>query len=224
LSLDPLQRVKASDKLDEKMKKRIVAKMKNVYSAISDIEKLSELKYPQFYVEPVLTVSVSQDNFGGIGVLYARTIPVDTSGRIEIVVQLSGALVIYATKASLKLVLAHEFLHYIELIKDFSSGNISSQFTSSSIFEEHHLDSRRAIDPLKVFPRRKLAKDLARDLHGGFDDEKLNEKCRKLWIEKGLPTAKISMGENQVRISMESVANSQFDPKIVMFLSGISSK
>jgi len=222
--LDPLQRVKASDKLDEKMKKRIVAKMKNVYSAISDIEKLSELKYPQFYVEPVLTVSVSQDNFGGIGVLYARTIPVDTSGRIEIVVQLSGALVIYATKASLKLVLAHEFLHYIELIKDFSSGNISSQFTSSSIFEEHHLDSRRAIDPLKVFPRRKLAKDLARDLHGGFDDEKLNEKCRKLWIEKGLPTAKISMGENQVRISMESVANSQFDPKIVMFLSGISSK
>ncbi|HXQ92879.1 MAG TPA: hypothetical protein VN739_07710 [Nitrososphaerales archaeon] len=222
--MDPLQRVKASDKLDEKMKKRIVAKMKNVYSAISDIEKLSELKYPQFYVEPVLTVSVSQDNFGGIGVLYARTIPVDTSGRIEIVVQLSGALVIYATKASLKLVLAHEFLHYIELIKDFSSGNISSQFTSSSIFEEHHLDSRRAIDPLKVFPRRKLAKDLARDLHGGFDDEKLNEKCRKLWIEKGLPTAKISMGENQVRISMESVANSQFDPKIVMFLSGISSK
>jgi hypothetical protein len=222
--LDSLQRIKTSDKLDEKMKKRIVAKMKNVFSAVSDIEKLSGLMYPQFYVEPVLTISVSQDNFGGIGVLYARTIPVDAGGRIEIVVQISAALLIYSTKASLKLVLAHEFLHYIELIKDFSSGNISSQFTSSSIFEERYLDSRRAIDPMKVFPKRKLAKDLERGLHGGLEDEKLNEKCRKLWIEKGLPTAKISMGENQVRISMESVANSHFDPKVVELLSRIGSK
>jgi len=219
--LDPLLRIKTTDKLDEKMKKRIVVKMKSLNSVISYIEKLSGLSYPRYYVEPVLTVSVSQDNFGGIGVLYARTIPVEAGGRIEIVVQISAALLIYSTVATLKLVLAHEFLHYVELVKDFSSGNVSSQFTSSSIFEERYVDSRRAIDPLKVFPKRKLAKDLARGLHGGFEDEKLNEKCRKLWIEKGLPTAKISMGDNQVRISMESVANSEFDPKVIQLLSRI---
>jgi hypothetical protein len=222
--LDPLVRIKVTDKLDEKMKKRIVGRLKIVRSAISEIENLSGLTYPQTYIEPILTISVSQDNIGGIGVLYARTIPVEANGRIEIVVQLSAPLVVYSTKATLKIVLGHEFLHYLELIKDFSTGNISSQSSSSSIFEESYMDSKRAVDPLKVFPKRKFTKDLAKNLHGGFDDEKLNEKARKFWIEKGLPTAKLSMGENQVKISIEAVANSEFDPKVLELLSRIDSK
>ena len=60
--------------------------MKNIYSEIALVEKLSGLKYPQYYIEPVLTVAESTDNMGGIGVLYARTIPVELNDRVEIIV------------------------------------------------------------------------------------------------------------------------------------------
>src|SRR5579872_2194743 len=195
LQVDPLLLLRASQKIDEKTRNRIVLRSKLLRDAVSEIEKISGVSYPSYYVEPTLTVSVASDNYGGIGILYARTIPVDTAGRVEILVQVSAALLLYSTKSTLTRVLAHEFLHYLELVKKFSRGHLSSELSSNSLFEERFEDGKRVIDARKVFPRRKrLAADLDADFQIGFSDEKLNEKCRKLWIEKGLPTVKIAMG------------------------------
>ncbi len=88
-----------------------------VQEVISEIENMSGISYPVFYIDPVLTVSISPDNNDGIGILYARTIPVETRGNVEIVIQLSAALVLFSTKSTLRLVLAHELLHYLESCK-----------------------------------------------------------------------------------------------------------
>jgi hypothetical protein len=224
MKLDPIRLVSATPKLDDKTKRRIVARMTVVQEVISEIENMSGISYPVFYIDPVLTVSISPDNNDGIGILYARTIPVETRGNVEIVIQLSAALVLFSTKSTLRLVLAHELLHYLELVKRFSSGEISSQLSSTSIFEEQFDDSRRTVDPLRVFPKkRKLAKDLTSNFLSGFSDDKLNEKCRKSWIEKGLPTVKMSMGANQVKISVEALARSSFDPKVLELMSKLES-
>jgi hypothetical protein len=211
--VDPLFKIATSDRLDAKTKRSVGTKLKKLIAGVREVENLSGLRYPPYYVEPVLTVTESGDNVGGLGVLYARTIPVDVSGRVEIVIEITAPLLLFATKTTLRIVLAHEFLHYLELIRNFTNMDMTSQITSSSIYEERYTDSSRAIDPGRVFSSKKLVSDLRKRASAGLDDEKLNEKSKVKWIEKGLPIAKISLGQNQVRVSVESILRSSFDPK-----------
>jgi hypothetical protein len=217
--MDALFKISTSEFLDKRMKVSIGRKLKTVQNLVEEIESMSKIKYPPYYVEPILTVAESGDNVGGLGVLYARTIPVEINGSVQIVVELTAALLVYSTKKTLKLVLAHELLHYVELVRSFSSMELASQVTSGSIYEERYTDSSRAIDPAKVFSSKSLVRDLKKKTSVGLDDEKLNEKCRTRWIEKGLPVKKIPIGLNQVNISVEAIARSTFDPKVVELVS-----
>ena len=222
MSFDALIRVENSTVLNKRIKKSIGNKVKNILEAITQIEQASGFKYPAYYVEPILTIVPSVDNVeGGVGVLYARTIPVEVQGKVIIIVELSAPLVLYATKTSLKVVLAHELLHYVELVRNFSTMNLTSQITTSSIFEEKYTDYARAIDPALVFKEKRFAKSIAKKTSHGFDDPKLNQKCKEKWMEKGLPVRKIALGTNQVSVGVESVLRSDFDPKVKELISRI---
>lgn len=212
--VDALFKIPNSQFLDNRTKKSITSKFKNVETAVKDVEENSGIKYPAHYVEPVLTVTEATDNVGGMGVMYARTIPIETSGTVQIVVELSAPLVLFATKKTLRLVLSHELLHYVELVRNFTRMDVISQITSSSMYEERHTDYSRAVDPSKVFTSKALVRDLRKRTSAGLDDEKLNLKCKEKWIEKGLPVRKIALGQNQVNVSIESIARSNFDPKL----------
>ncbi len=221
-SLDILFKVQNSAFLDKRTKKSIGLKVKNVTEAVNNLELASGLRYPPYYIEPVLTVVPSSGNIvEGLGVLYARTIPIEIDTRVEIVVELSAPLVLYSTKALLRYGLAHELLHYVELVRNFSTMDLSSQITASNMFEERFTDSSRAVEPKLVFTDRKFARNLAKRTSTGLDDPKLNEKCRIKWIEKGLPVAKISMGENQKKVRVDSILRSNFDPKVKEIISKI---
>jgi hypothetical protein len=222
--IDPLGLVSSSQKLSEGMKKKITAKIGSVYEVVTEIETMTRISFPAYYIDPVLLVSIASESSGEIGILYARTIPAEVNGKISILIQLSAPLVLYASKSILRLVMAHEFLHYLELVSQFSTGKLLSELSPSSFFEETYEDATRAIDPAKVFPRKKkLTKDLRTEFQGGFSNEKLNERCRRSWIEKGLPTVKIRMGANQIRISMGALAKSSFDPEAVKLLTRLDS-
>lgn len=196
--------------------------MKNVVEGVQSVEKASGIRYPPYYVEPVLTVVPATGNVpDGLGVLYARTIPVEFEGTVRVVVEISAPLVLFATKATMKLVLAHEFLHYVELVKNFVSMDIVSQITASTIFEERFTDSSRAVDPARVFSSKKLVRDLGRKTSVGLDDPKLNEKCNDKWISKGMPMRRLAMGSNQVSISVQAIGHSKFDPKVIELVSRI---
>ncbi|MHB8567044.1 MAG: hypothetical protein ACYC7D_02500 [Nitrososphaerales archaeon] len=197
-----------------KLKKSIASKMKNVIEGVEATEKSSGLQYPPYYVEPILTLVESRDNVYGLGVLYARTRPVESNGTVRIVVELSAPLLLYGSKSLLKVILAHEMLHYVELVRRFVKMDLVTQITSASIFEEGFEDASRAIDPSKVYKDKKLIALLRKKEKTGFTDEKLNEKCRVKWIEKGLPIAKIPAGRNQASISVESIMRTNFDPKV----------
>jgi hypothetical protein len=218
--MDALFKISSSEVIDKRTKSSVARKLKTVQTLVSEIESMTKFGYPPYYIEPVLTVAETLDNVGGLGVLYARTIPVETSGTVQIVVELTAALLLYATKKTLRLVLAHELLHYVELVRNFTRLEIASEITSESIYEERHTDYSRAVDPSMVFSSKSLVRDLRKRTFAGFDDEKLNEKCRAKWIEKGLPVKKIPIGQNQVRISVEAIARSRFDPKVAQLLSG----
>jgi hypothetical protein len=186
-----------------------------VVPAATAVERASGLRYPPYYVEPILNLVSTQDNVGGVGILYARTLPVQTQGRVVIVVQLSAPFVMYATKTVLKLVLAHEFLHYVDLVGRLSSMSVASEMSSAYVFEERFSDMERLGDALAVFRNdKRLPKQLAKRISAGLEDDKLNQKCKKFWIEKQLPMARLALGLNQVSLQVNAIVNSQFDPKV----------
>ncbi|HKW05766.1 MAG TPA: hypothetical protein VJN71_10740, partial [Nitrososphaerales archaeon] len=176
--MDALFKVEVSRDLDRKAKRSIASKMKVVTEAIEAIETASGLRYPPYYVEVLLTVVPENPASVDLGILYARTIPVETQRRVVIFVQLSAALLLYATKRTIRLVLAHEFLHYIDLIREFSRIDVSSQTASNSVFEEQFIDTSRAFDPGKVFDDKVLVRLLRKKTASGLLDPKLNEKCK----------------------------------------------
>jgi hypothetical protein len=221
-SLDAMFRVEGTNLINSKLKKSLFSKLKNIAEGASVVEKASGFAYPPYYVEPILTVVESYDNTGGLGVLYARTRPVETGGVVIILVELSAPLVLFGTKSFLKLVMAHEMLHYIELVRSFTKMDIASQITSSSIFEESFVDTARTIDPAKIYSDKKLAALLKKRERTGFTDEKLNEKCRVKWIEKGLPTTRIPVGRNQANVSVESIIRTKFDPRLKDFVARLT--
>jgi hypothetical protein len=220
--LDPLYKVENSEVLRKTTKKSIGLKIKNLSEAIAAVEQEAGIKYPAYFVEPFLTVVPSTGNaIEGLGLLYARTIPVLVQNKVQIVVEFAAPLVLYATKRTLRLVVAHELLHYIELVKNFTTMDIASQITSSSVFEERFADSSRAFSPSLVFKNKRFAKALTEKTSAGLEDPKLNEKCRVKWIEKSMPTRRISMGANQVNIPVESIIKTDFDPKVREIISMI---
>ena len=221
--VDPLFKLNVSAGIDKKTKRSVTSKLKNLLAVVEEVERMSGMNYPKYYIEPVLTVAESGDNIGGLGVLYSRTIPIEVGGRVEILVEISAPLLLYATKVTLRLVLAHEFLHYVELIRNFTKMDIVSQITSSSMYEERHTDFSRAIDPSKIFANKRLVSDLRKHTSAGLDDDKLNEKCRTKWIEKGLPIARINLSQNQTRFSVDSILRSTFDPEVRRVISQLSS-
>ncbi|MDG6924152.1 MAG: hypothetical protein JRN67_12785 [Nitrososphaerota archaeon] len=210
-----------TDKLDKRTKKAVEGKLKNLQACVTDVEKLSGLKYPRYYIEPVLAVAESNDNVGGLGVLYARTIPVEVLGRVEILVEVTAPLLLYATKGILRLVLAHEFLHYLELVRNFMKLDVVSNMTSSSLYEERHTDYSRALNPSHVFSNKRLVSNLKKQTSIGLEDEKLNEKCKARWIERGLPMTKVALAMNQSRISISAIMQSQFDPDAMALITKI---
>ncbi|MCL5067133.1 MAG: hypothetical protein M1368_02115 [Thaumarchaeota archaeon] len=220
--VDALFKIPNCGFLDKRTKKSIATKLKKVEAAIKEIESYSGITYPPYFVEPVLTVVEASDNIGGMGVMYARTIPVEANGTVQIVVEVSAPLLLYSTKKTLRLVLGHELLHYVELVRDFTKMDVVSQITASSMYEERYSDYSRAIDPSKVFTNKSLIRDLNKKTSAGLDDEKLNSKCKEKWIEKGLPVRKIPIGQNQVNVSVESIVRSNFDQKLVELVSRLN--
>jgi hypothetical protein len=177
-----------------------------------------------------------------LGLMFARTIPVvkgmygsiydhtcsDGESRLSIVVQVTAPLVAYGLKGTIHAILAHEFLHYIELLARFINMNVISDEVSNSIFESVYADMSRVVEPRIAFRKdRALIRLVARKFQDGLSDHRLEEKCMKDWIEKGLPTVRMSVEENIARIPIEAIASFSIDDglrnKIYEFISASSS-
>ena len=96
-----------------------------VIDGINRIEKASSIKYPISYVEPSIIVT-GNNNSLDVGILYARTIPLLINDSIQVVIQISAPLVAFGLKGTIHAILAHEFLHYLELVMRLSKVELLS--------------------------------------------------------------------------------------------------
>ncbi len=223
--MDPLQKVHEAHKnglLSDKIHSLIVERFPIVVTGIDRIEKASGMNFPLAYVEP--SVVLTSTNSFDYGILFARTIPVVSGDHLEVVIQITAPLVAYGLKGTIHAILAHEFLHYLELIRKVSKMGLVSDEISGNLFEGIYSDTERLFDSRAVFNDKTLLLHITKKFPEGFKDYKLEDKVVKLWIDKKLPAINITLDTNIVKIPANVIANTKIDPQLTSKLDELEQK
>ncbi|MBM2818408.1 MAG: hypothetical protein HW410_90 [Nitrosarchaeum sp.] len=213
--LDPLVRVKEAHikrLISDDVYDLIVRRFTVIVEGIDRIEKASGIRYPTAYVEPSIMISSPNPNSYEFGILFARTIPLLFDDKFHVVIQISAPLVAYGLKGTIHAILAHEFLHFLELIRKISKMDLISDEITGNLFESVYADEMRLFEPKVVFKDRSLLNHITKRFPSGFRDHKLEDKVIKFWIEKNLPKINISLDTNVVKLSAESLSKITLDP------------
>ena len=223
--MDPLVRLK--EQYDEgiipdDIYHLIVKRFSITVEGINRIEKSSGFRYPVAYVEPSLVVSSS--NSYEYGILFARTIPVLFEEKFQVVIQISAPLIAYGLKGTVHAILAHEFLHYLELIRKISKMELLSDEISGNLFENVYSDETRLFEPKAVFKDRTLLNHITKKFPSGFRDYKLEDKVLKFWTKRNLPQSNIALDTNTVKFSAETLSKIKLDPKFILKLQNLEEK
>ena len=216
--MNPLLKVKQAYQdgiLPKKEYSLITKRFPIVISGINRIETASGVNFPIAYVEPSVAVSSSSPNSFEFGLLFARTIPVVAKNTLQVVIQISAPLVAYGLKGTIHAILAHEFLHYLELIRKISKMEILSDEISVNLFENVYADNKRLFEPRAVFNDNTLLSHITKKFPDGFRDYKLEDKVIKYWIEENLPTTKITLDTNTAKLSTDLISKMKLNPKLI---------
>ena len=224
--MNPLQKLSQSLEngvIPESTYELIQKRFHLVSDGIMRIEKASSIKYPTMYVEPSILISGSTNSLD-VGILYARTIPLIVHDSIHVVIQISAPLVAYGLKGTIHAILAHEFLHYLELVTRLSKTELLSDEISSNLFENVYSDNARLLEPRSVFNDNMLISHITKKFPSGFRDYKLEDKVIKFWIEQKLPVSKISLDTNTVKLNAIQLSNIKLDELLLQQLEIIKTK
>ena len=209
LNLDASENI---DTLPRSIVKKIKARVKYVNDGISRIEKASGITYPPYNIRPMILLSESAVELGQRGVIYARVIPEEGPAGLLISVELSAPLVAFGLKGTIQAVLAHEFMHYVELVRKFTTLDILSDETVGTLHETIYSDYERLYEPKWLFQDRGLIRLLNSRFLDGLVDDRLNKNTLKKWVHKDLPSKILPPDANVVRIPIASILRTNFDP------------
>ena len=193
-------------------------------AGIDRIEKASGIQYPVAYVEPSLVISSSDPNSYEFGILFARTIPVMFEEKFQVVIQISAPLIAYGLKGTIHAILAHEFLHFLELLRKISKMELLSDEISGNLFENVYSDEARLFEPRVVFKYRTLLNHITKKFPAGFRDYKLEDKVMKFWADKNLPKTNISLDTNTVKLSVESLSKLKISSSFISKIDQLQAK
>ncbi|MGQ0791562.1 MAG: hypothetical protein ACT4NJ_04970 [Nitrosopumilaceae archaeon] len=223
--MDPLIKVKEAHLkgiLPDDVFDLVMKRFPLVVSGIDRIESASGINYPIAYVDPSLVISSSSSY--DYGILFARTIPLIFENQLQVVIQISAPLVAYGLKGTIHAILAHEFLHYLDLIKKVSKMELLSDEISGNLFENVYADSTRLFEPRVVFNDITLLLHITKKFPAGFKDYKLEDKTVKFWIKKNLPSTNITMDTNIIKLSTEALAKIKLDPILIRKMKELEEK
>jgi hypothetical protein len=223
--LNPLIKIKEAHQngvLPDSVFELISERFPIVISGIDRIEKASGINFPIAYVDPSIILSSSSSH--DYGILFARTIPLIFEEQLQVVIQISAPLVAYGLKGTIHAILAHEFLHYLDLIKKVSKMELLSDEVSGNLFENVYADSTRLFEPRAVFEDKTLLSHITKKFPAGFKDYKLEDKTVQNWIKKNLPTTNITMDTNIIKLSTEAISKIKIDPLLLKKLQRLEEK
>jgi len=144
--------------------------------------------------------------------------------KFHVVIQISAPLVAYGLKGTIHAILAHEFLHFLELIRKISKMELLSDEISGNLFENVYTDETRLFDPRVVFKDRTLLNHITKKFPAGFRDYKLEDKVMKFWADRNLPKTNISLDTNTVKLSVESLSKIKLAPAFISKIEQLQEK
>ena len=222
--MDPLSKAREAHErgdVPERTHGLIEGRFALAVAGIDRIEKASGIQFPPAYVEPSAMLAPSEF---GYGILFARTIPVVHGDSVVVLVQISAPLVAYGLKGTVHAVLAHEFLHYLELASRASRMEIVSDEITGSLFESSFADRGRLLEPRAVFSDRTLVDHITKRFPEGFRDARLEKKVEKLWLDRGLPRTAVSLDSNTARIPAGAMSKMKLDENTARRIKEIEQK
>jgi len=225
--LDPLIRFKDAHikgTISDDVYDLVLKRFPLVVEGVNRIEKASGIQFPVAYVEPSVVVSSPDLNSYEFGILFARTIPVMVDDKFQVVIQVSAPLIAYGLKGTIHAILAHEFLHYLELMRKISKMDLLSDEISGNLFENVFADEMRLFEARVVFKDRTLLNHITKKFPSGFRDYKLEDKVIKYWIDKNLPKTNVALDTNTVKLSIESLSKIRLDPKFLKKIDDLEHK
>ncbi|MBS1267953.1 MAG: hypothetical protein MAG458_00668 [Nitrosopumilus sp.] len=225
--MDPLIRLKSAHSkgvIPDSVFNLIIKRFPLIIEGINRIEKASGIQYPIAYVEPSLVLSAPNPNSYEYGILFARTLPVMFDDKFQVVIQISAPLVAYGLKGTIHAILAHEFLHFLELVRKISKMDLLSDEISGNLFENVYSDETRLFEPKAVFNDRTLLAHITKRFPAGFRDYKLEDKAMKFWAEKNLPKTNISLDTNTVKLSVDSLSKIKIAPSFISKIDQLQQK
>ncbi|EGG42978.1 hypothetical protein Nlim_0113 [Candidatus Nitrosarchaeum limnium SFB1] len=225
--MDPLIRIKdahAKGLIPDDVYDLVLKRFHIVTEGIKRIEKASGILYPTAYIEPSIVISSPNPNSYEFGILFARTLPVFYDEKFHVVIQISAPLIAYGLKGTIHAILAHEFLHFLDLTRKISKMGMLSDEITGNLFESVYADETRLFDPKVVFNDRTLLNHITKRFPAGFKDYKLEDKVIKFWLEKNLPKINISLDSNTVKLSAESLSKIKLDPAFLQKLDQLEQK
>ncbi|MXX20640.1 MAG: hypothetical protein F4Y82_04740 [Cenarchaeum sp. SB0665_bin_23] len=223
--MDPLYKIKnarLNGHLPDNICAKIVERFSIAVDGINRIERASGLHFPTAYVEPSAIISPASQF--GYGVLFARTIPLFDTNQFGVVIQVSAPLLAYGLKGTIHAILAHEFLHYLELMHRIHRGEILSDEITGNLFEGAYLDQTRILEPAAVFSDRTLINHIKKRFATSFQEPRLEKKVVDLWINAGLPKTVIHLDNNRVNISAELLTKIRLPPDMADALGTMGAK
>ena len=225
--MDPLIRLKDAHSkgiIPDDVFDLTVKRFSIIADGINRIEKASGIQYPIAYVEPSLVISAPNPNSYEYGILFARTLPVMFDDKFQVVIQISAPLIAFGLKGTIHAILAHEFLHFLELIRKISKMDLLSDEISGNLFENVYSDETRLFEPRVVFKDRTLLNHITKRFPAGFRDYKLEDKVMKFWADKNLPKTNISLDTNTVKLSIESLSKIKISPAFISKIDQLQEK
>ncbi len=220
--MDPLillDQAVAQEKVPRAMATKVRKRMNLVQGAIQRVEKASGLAYPPYYIEPTLPCSKTGAEYGQMGVLFARVIPMTATGSVVILVQFSAALVAFGTRGTIEAVAAHEFTHYVDLVRKLSTKDVASDEEVTTLFEASFRDAEHTVPPKLLFSEKALISLVSRKFKDDLVDSALTKKAGDQWVAKNLPIHWVGPEENRLKIPMALVAGTRFDPAVLAKIS-----
>ena len=225
--MDPLillDQAEAQGRIPRPTARKVRLRMGYLNGAIERVQRASGLKYPPYYIEPVLPIADTPGEYGQVGVLYARVIPTTMTGELAILVQFTAALIAYGTRTTIEAVAAHEFTHYVDLVGRLSRANVLGDERATTLYESSYADADRTVPPKLLFAEKSLAGLITRKFKDGLSDAGLNKKVSEYWIGKGLAVRRVKPEENVTRLGMGAVSSTQFDPMVLAKVQEIQGK
>jgi hypothetical protein len=206
--------------LDTKTYQQTIKRIGIVNEAVNRIEYVTTVKFPDFVIEPSLVIGSSDIEYGQPAILYARTIPYPTeTNQIRIIIQLCAPLVLYGLKGTIHAVMAHEFLHYLNLVKNILEMKINSDLITVTSFEASFIDDEKTLNAKRIFKRdRSLIKMLDLKFDTGLHDSRLDTKTQKMWINKNKPIQSIPLSKNYSKLPFAAFSNTKFDDHLMAMI------